>query len=168
MRATRTLGMAWALAIGAIGGCGQGSAPSGDVSPSPAAASAEPPPETVGAETQAHAASADDPASTKAEEAASQPPSTAAYEPPFPERLELFAPPKRVASEGPAGNTVEESVTLLGFIHVDRERAILDFNGQSLPVAEGETHFGVEIVSIRPPSVVLQRGRERWQSSLTD
>jgi hypothetical protein len=156
------------VAIGAVGGCSQGSAPTGDGARPSAVSSAELPPETNGAETHSHAASADESAPAKADEAAPQPPSTAAYEPPFPERLELFAPPKRVASEGPAGNTAEESVTLLGFIRVDRERAILDFNGQSLPAAEGETYFGVEIVSIRPPSVVLQRGRERWQTSLTD
>jgi hypothetical protein len=160
--------MAWAVAIGAMGGCGQGDVPAGDASPSPAAASAELQPASDGAATASPTGPAEGSAQADTDAAAAQPPSTATYEAPFPERLELFAPPKRVVSEGPAGNTSEESVTLLGFIHVDRERAILDFNGQSLPVAEGETHFGVEIVSIRPPAVVLQRGRERWQTSLSD
>jgi hypothetical protein len=90
------------------------------------------------------------------------------YEPPFPDRVDLFSPPRRQVSDAQSGETGEGSVMLLGFIRVDRERAVLAFDGQSISVAEGETQYGVEVVSIRPPAVVLQRGRQRWQTTLND
>ena len=32
--------------------------------------------------------------------------------------------------------------------------------------AEGDQHLGIEVISINPPGVVLQRGRQRWQAPL--
>ena len=55
---------------------------------------------------------------------------------------------------------------LLGFVRVDRLRAILSVNGEIAPLAEGQSHFGVEVISVSPPNVVLQRGRQRWQATL--
>ncbi len=92
-------------------------------------------------------------------------PVVAEYEAPFPDRVDLFVPPKRqggVRVEGDAG----DSVDLLGFIRLDRQQAVLSINGQVTHIAEGATQDGVEVISIQPPNVILQRGRQRWQDSL--
>lgn len=91
----------------------------------------------------------------------------AAYEPPFPDRTELFVVPqhqenRRITVDGQA----EESVKLVGFVDVDGPRVVLSINGLILTIAEGTTHNGLEVISIQRSAVVLQRGRERWQASL--
>lgn len=87
------------------------------------------------------------------------------YQPPFPDRVNLFLAPKR-AGKSTASNQ-EEAVELLGFVNVrNNHKAVLSINGIVYPVAEGESQFGVEVISIQPPGVVLQRGRQRWQASL--
>ena len=60
----------------------------------------------------------------------------------------------------------EGSVELLGFVNVDDHRVVLSINGAVYPVAVGESQLGVEVISIQPPAVVLQRGRLRWQATL--
>jgi hypothetical protein len=87
------------------------------------------------------------------------------YSPPFPDRIDLFVAPKRqggAAAPGSADSTVE----LMGFVRVDRMRAVLLINGQVTSMAEGDAQDGIEVVSIQPPNVVLQRGRQRWQATL--
>ena len=87
------------------------------------------------------------------------------YEPPFPDRVDLFLAPKREGRRH-ARDDQQDAVELLGFVNVDHQRAVLMINGAVYPVAEGDTRFGVEVISIQPPAVVLQRGRQRWQASL--
>jgi hypothetical protein len=99
-------------------------------------------------------------------DAAEQRPAVAQYQPPFPDRVDLFVPPKR---QGPArvkeGET-EDHVELLGFVRVDRPEVVLSVNGQIAAIPEGDTEMGVEVISIQEPKVVLQRGRQRWQASI--
>ena len=88
------------------------------------------------------------------------------FNPPFPDRTKLFQAPKRqggsrVNSHDPS----ESSVELLGFVNVNGPRVALSINGLVTTVAEGDTQQGVEVISIQPPAVVLQRGRQRWQAS---
>ena len=90
----------------------------------------------------------------------------AEYEPPFPDRIDLFVPPKRQGGAVRSGYGGDNSVELMGFVRVDRPRAVLSINGEITPMAEGETQFGVEVISVQPPNVVLQRGRQRWQATL--
>ena len=88
----------------------------------------------------------------------------AVYQPPYPDRVDLFLAPKR---EGKSMlNDREGTVELLGFVNVDRHRAVLLINGTVYPIAEGDSQLGVEVISIQPPAVVLQRGRQRWQATL--
>ena len=92
-------------------------------------------------------------------------PMVADYQAPFPDRVDLFVPPKRQGRarvEGEAGDAVD----LLGFVRLDRQQAVLSINGQITQIAEGASQDGVEVISIQPPNVVLQRGRQRWQDSL--
>jgi hypothetical protein len=90
----------------------------------------------------------------------------AAYQPPFPDRIELFVPPKRhggmVLTEGGS----EDAVELLGFVKLDKPQVVLSINGLVTPIYEGGNQYGIEVISIQPPKVVLQRGRQRWQASL--
>ncbi len=112
--------------------------------------------------------SAEDPAETEpaaSDQALAEQKTAVAYQPPFPDRVDLFLAPKR-EGRSKNRNDQEDAVELLGFVNVDLQRAVLMINGAVYPVAEGDTRFGVEVISIQPPAVVLQRGRQRWQASL--
>ena len=91
---------------------------------------------------------------------------TAAFTPPFPDRLELFEAPKRAQSTVRRDDEHGETVELKGFITVDQPRVILSIDGVISPVPEGGEKYGVRVISIQPPSVVLQRGRNRWTATL--
>jgi hypothetical protein len=89
-----------------------------------------------------------------------------AYEPPFPNRTDLFVPPKRAGGAATGQSSGDNAVLLLGFVRVDQPKAVLSINGEIAPMAAGESRFGVDVISISPPNVVLQRGRQRWQTTL--
>ena len=89
------------------------------------------------------------------------------YESPFPDRTNLFQAPKRqgkgmVQSDGQS----ETSIELLGFVNVDRQQVVLSIDGLVAALPEGSKQDGIEVISIHPPSVILKRGKERWQASL--
>lgn len=88
------------------------------------------------------------------------------YTPPFPDRVDLFVAPKRQGGAPSQQGEGQDAVELLGFIKLDRSKVVLSVNGQVVPIAEGATEYGIEVISIQPPMVVLQRGRQRWQASL--
>jgi hypothetical protein len=89
-----------------------------------------------------------------------------AFTPPFPDRLELFEPPKRAQTSVKRDDEHGQSVELKGFIDVDQPRVILSIDGVVSPIPEGGEKYGVHVISIQPPSVVLQRGRNRWTATL--
>lgn len=91
---------------------------------------------------------------------------TAAFTPPFPDRLEIFEPPKRAQNSVKRDDEHGQSVELKGFIEVDQPRVILSIDGVVSPIPEGGEKYGVHVISIQPPSVVLQRGRNRWTATL--
>lgn len=88
------------------------------------------------------------------------------FNPPFPDRLEPFEPPK--GAQGAVRRDEEHgaSVELKGFINVDQPRVVLSIDGVVSPVPQGGEKYGVQVISIQPPSVVLQRGRARWTATL--
>lgn len=88
------------------------------------------------------------------------------FTPPFPNRVDLFEPPKRDESTKHRGDTTEELVELKGFVNVDEPRVVLSIDGVIAPLPEGGQKYGVQVISIKPPSVVLQRGRSRWTATL--
>ena len=90
------------------------------------------------------------------------------YEPPFPARVDLFVPPKRERSVA-KNKQKEGNVELLGFANVDGRQSVLSIiDGSVYTLCEGETCSGVEVISIKPPAVVMQRGRQIWQASLAN
>jgi hypothetical protein len=58
------------------------------------------------------------------------------------------------------------TVELKGFINVDGERVVLLIDGVIASIPAGGEKYGVQVISIHPPSVVLQRGRDRWPATL--
>jgi hypothetical protein len=90
----------------------------------------------------------------------------AAFTPPFPDRLDLFEAPKRAQSTVKRDDEHGETVELKGFINVDQPKVVLSIDGVISPVPEGGERYGVHVIAIQPPSVVLQRGRNRWTATL--
>jgi hypothetical protein len=88
------------------------------------------------------------------------------FEPPYPDRENLFLAPKRSSTHAKSPGSTEQTVELLGFANVERQKVILSINGVVVPISEGEQQSGIEVISIQPPAVVLQRDRERWQATL--
>ncbi|HEY3392366.1 MAG TPA: hypothetical protein VGK58_06650 [Lacipirellulaceae bacterium] len=88
------------------------------------------------------------------------------FSPPFPDRLELFEPPKRAQGTVRRNDELGATVELKGFITVKEPRVILSIDGVISSVPEGGEKYGVQVISIQPPTVVLQRGRDRWPATL--
>lgn len=85
---------------------------------------------------------------------------------PFPDRVNIFQPPRRQGRlVVRTGDQTELSVELLGFVNVNGPRVALAIDGMAMTIAEGETRAGVKVLSIQPPAVILKRGRQRWQAS---
>jgi hypothetical protein len=106
------------------------------------------------------------PATTSLAETAESTPPEHEFAPPFPERLELFQPPQRAQSMARRDDEHGETVELKGFIHVDEPRVVLSIDGVVSSLPQGGEKYGVQVISIEPPTVVLQRGRNRWPATL--
>jgi hypothetical protein len=97
--------------------------------------------------------------------AASQP--AEGYTAPFPERGDLFAPPKQAARpQRSEGNESTDSVVLMGFAKLDNLKVVLAIDGVVSPVEPGGEVNGLRVISADPPKAVLQRGRSRWTASI--
>lgn len=95
-----------------------------------------------------------------------KPPQAKPFEPPFADRVDLFAPPSRAGKKVAKTDERSETVELQGFVNVDGIRAVLAINDVIAPIAQGEERFGIQVIAIQPPKVVLQRGRQRWTTTL--
>ena len=86
---------------------------------------------------------------------------------PYPDRVELFQPPRAdPSSPHPVPAARNDDVLLKGFARAGQLRAVLVIDGTVASLAAGETRGGVEVVSIQPPSVILRRGHLRWTQTL--
>jgi hypothetical protein len=140
-------------------GCSQPEEPIIDATPVATAATQSATPEAPAANQ-----SANTPDVADAQQAS---PTTVAYTPPFPDRLELFQPPQRTLNAARREDEHGETVELKGFIHVDEPRVVLSIDGVISSVPEGGEKYGVQVISIKPPNVVLQRGgRQPWTATL--
>ena len=101
-----------------------------------------------------------------AETATSSAPALAeAFEPPFPDREDLFNPSTKIAAAPERPETAGD-VKLRGFVNVDGVKALLVINGQITPTVAGQQYAGIDVIAIEPPQVTLQRGRVRWTEKL--
>jgi hypothetical protein len=139
-----------------VAGCGSAEQPIAETTPAvePSAPVAPAPPSPA---SETHAPELADPKQTTAE--------VASFTPPFPERHDMFAV-KETQGNVRRDDEKGESVELKGFINVDQPRVILSIDGVISPVPEGGEKYGVQVLSITPPSVVLKRGRDRWTAKL--
>ncbi|HEY4234407.1 MAG TPA: hypothetical protein VGM76_13325 [Lacipirellulaceae bacterium] len=88
------------------------------------------------------------------------------FTPPFPDRADLFDPPHSSAGVVRRDEEHGATVELKGFVNVNGQQVVLAIDGVISPIPEGGEKYGVQVISIKPPSVVLQRGRSRWTASL--
>jgi hypothetical protein len=88
------------------------------------------------------------------------------FAPPFPGRVDLFDPPHKSAGVARREEEHGATVELKGFVNVGGQQVVLAIDGVISPIPEGGEKYGVQVISIKPPSVVLQRGRSRWTASL--
>jgi hypothetical protein len=88
------------------------------------------------------------------------------FAPPFPDRADLFEPPRKSAGVVRRDDEHGETVELKGFVNVNGPQVVLAIDGVISPIPEGGEKYGVQVISIKPPTVVLQRGRSRWTASL--
>ncbi|MEM6330638.1 MAG: hypothetical protein AAF790_10360 [Planctomycetota bacterium] len=150
-----------AAAAMAVAGCGADSTAELAVP-----AQAAPPPSTDADAAEPSPASGPDAQTPGPAATASQAKPAARYQQPFPNRTELFAPIRRAPiakrSDEESGGTVE----LTGFANVDRPKVILTIDGIPSPMQVDDERYGVRVISISPPSAVLQRGRTRWTATL--
>jgi hypothetical protein len=137
------------------------SAPAAQAEVAPSANAAEDVPSQPAAQ-----AAADEAKPEQAEPESPSPAATAQFTPPFPDRMELFEPPKRAQSAARQNDVEGQSVELKGFVNVDQPRVLLDIDGVISPIAEGGEKYGVRVISIQPPNVVLERNRSRWIATL--
>lgn len=82
----------------------------------------------------------------------------------------MFAPPKADLPVVRQSETRQENepVRLIGFVNVDKLKALLAFDGKMRAMEVGESYHDVEVVAIDPPKITLQRGNERWITALFD
>lgn len=90
----------------------------------------------------------------------------AEFKPPFPERTDMFEAPKRDTSTTRRDDEHGQTVELKGFVNVDTPRVVLSIDGVITAIPEGGESYGVQVISIQPPTVMLQRGRNRWPATL--
>lgn len=159
------------MGVATLLGCAESemTAPAGEAVVPPVTPVAEREPDVSSASVEAPADEhANDQSPAAPAEAVAPPPvdSAAAYEPPFPDRVDLFVAPKRQGGAGGNQDSSDRAVELMGFVRVDRPRAILAINGETSALAVGESAGGIEVISVQPPSVVLSRGRQRWQATI--
>lgn len=87
------------------------------------------------------------------------------YLAPYPNRVDMFVPPKDGPTSG-SSYLAEGDVQLRGFVDLGEPKVILDIEGATALVAVGGEKYGVKVVSIENQKVVLQRGPTRWTASL--
>ncbi|MCI0334442.1 MAG: hypothetical protein L0228_14585 [Planctomycetes bacterium] len=145
----------------AASGCGRTDEPL--VETAPAATSPAVETTTAAVESQPNANASKSPELAEPQKQTDQ---IAQYTPPFPDRLDLFEPPQRAKGSVRREDEHGETVELKGFIDVDEPRVVLSIDGVISSIPEGGEKYGVQVISIEPPTVVLQRGRNRWPATL--
>ncbi|NOY43199.1 MAG: hypothetical protein GXP26_15370 [Planctomycetes bacterium] len=163
------LAISLGTALSLIVGCGAGNAPgtapsdSEELSSAPVAAQLK----VEGEQPAKEVSPSDQVVPGNEDQQATEKPETLAYDPPFPDRVDLFVAPKRNGrgiAATPEG--VERAVELIGFVNVDSQQVVLSIDGKVTPLGVGSQIAEIEVISIQPPVVVLQRGRQRWRATL--
>jgi len=143
----------WAVLTVGLTGCGPSE------TPSPPAARSEPKAHVTPVSTLKGPEAGEDSKPAEAERP---------FQPPFPQREELFVPPDQSTLAKSASESEEPDLKLKGFVNFQGLRVMLEMRGKIATLREGEERNGVKVVSIAPPRVVLQSEGRRWTESLLD
>ena len=92
---------------------------------------------------------------------------TAQFEPPFPDRQELFLPPGPQEPVKPQAVRKDSSIQVKGFANADGMHALLMIDGRLTAMRVGESRGGVEVLSVKPPRVMLRQDGQSWTESLS-
>jgi hypothetical protein len=84
------------------------------------------------------------------------------FQPPYPDRTELFIPPDLNHLTAAPSSMAGPSVAVRGFMNLDGQHVVLEIDGAVYVLEEGKKQGGVQVVSIEPPRVTLERRGERW------
>jgi len=93
------------------------------------------------------------------------------YQPPYPNRTDMFALPRSLANKGPSvlnHRPGPARFIVKGFVNVGRPQVLLAIDGEIAALGVGEERGGAKVVEIAPPQVTFERGRRRWTQSLLD
>ena len=118
---------------------------------------------TDGPATQANESPSEEGRDTAASKAAN-----AQFKPPFPDRQELFLPPdQREQVSAPAAPKKNSSIQVKGFANADGMHALLVIDGRLTAMRVGESRGGIEVLSVKPPRVILRQDGQSWTESLS-
>jgi|SRR6478672_6244319 len=147
------------ICLGILAGCQSAEEPR----PAPTPVAATPAPAPSAPTKPANAPHAPDLANPKVTSARA-----AEFKSPFPERpeRELFEPPKQARSNIKRDDEHGQTVELKGFINVGQPSVVLKIDNAIAIIPEGGEKYGVRVRSIQPPTVILERGRNRWPATL--
>ena len=92
----------------------------------------------------------------------------AQFKPPFPARQELFLSPEQHEQVAPQDTTTKNSsVQVKGFANADAMHALLVIDGRLTAMRVGESRGGIELLSVKPPRVMLRQDGQSWTETLS-
>jgi hypothetical protein len=91
---------------------------------------------------------------------------TAEFQPPYPQRQELFKPPRGDEPAAAQAQPRETVIQLKGFAQAGELKAILRIDGHLTALRVGQAVGTLELVSITPPQVTLRQDGRSWVESL--
>ncbi len=89
------------------------------------------------------------------------------FKPPFPNRQELFLPPEKHEAKPEQPATKRPAIQVKGFANADGMLALLVIDGKMTALRVGESRDKIEVLSIKPPKVMLRHEGQSWFESLS-
>jgi hypothetical protein len=91
-----------------------------------------------------------------------------AFQPPFPARNPFQLPDgKAVLAQQREAVVQQVNLKLKGFVNVgDGVRAVVEIDGKLVALASGDKRGSIDVLEVTPPTLMLQRGPNRWIETL--
>jgi hypothetical protein len=92
-----------------------------------------------------------------------------AFQPPFAARNPFQLPDgKAVLAQRREAVVQQINLKLKGFVNVSGVRAVVEIDGKLESLAAGDKRGSIEVLEVTPPTLMLQRGPNRWIETLND
>jgi hypothetical protein len=92
-----------------------------------------------------------------------------AFQPPFPPRNPFQLPDgKAVLAQRREAVVQQINLKLKGFVNVSGTRAVVEIDGKLETLAAGDKRGSIEVLEVTPPTLMLQRGPNRWVETLNE